>query len=380
MPKGVRILVVDDIEDNRTVLRDRLESQGYSVTTAVDGEDALEAVRRTPPDLVLLDVMMPRLDGIETVKRLKTAKASRPIPVILLTSKSDAPDVIAGLDAGADEYLVKPVDHGALVARVRAMLRMKSLQDQLREQSAELARRARDLAELNADLSARVARQVEELERVSRLKRFLAPQVAEAILSSSSGEEALRSHRADIAVVFCDLREFTSFAETAEPEDVIAVLSEYHQVVGELAFSLSGTLERFAGDGVMVIFNDPVPCSEPCDRATQLAVGIRTGIDGLIDRWRARGAHLGIGIGMSTGFATVGRVGFHRRFDYAAIGSVTNLAARLCDLAGPGEILVSERFAHRLKPNWQIKTIGSRALKGFAKPAEVFQVHGPAPA
>lgn len=369
------ILVVDDVEDNRAVLRDRLESQGYRVALAADGEEALRAVAAAPPDLILLDVMMPRLDGIETVKALKADAATRSIPVILLTSKSDVRDVIAGLEAGADEYLTKPIDHASLVARVRAMLRLKALQDELRRRGEALEQQAKALADLNADLERRVAAQVAEIERVSRLKRFLAPQVAEAILSSSSGEAALSSHRADVTVLFCDLRGFTGFAEGAEPEDVLALLSDYHRRCGELIFRHNGTLERFAGDGFMVLFNDPVPHPAPCAAAVQLATEIRAAMTPVLERWHRRGgSELGIGMGIAAGYATVGRVGFDKRFDYAAIGSVTNLAARLCDLAEAGEILVAARVAHEVSDCWEAQSCGLQQLKGFARPAEVFRI------
>lgn len=372
------ILVVDDIEDNRLVLRDRLESRGYAVSLAADGEQALMAVAENPPDLILLDVMMPRLDGIETVKALKADRRTKSIPVILLTSKSDVRDVVAGLDAGADEYLTKPIDHAALIARVRAMLRLKDLQDELRRRGEELQQQARALAELNADLERRVSAQVAEIERVSRLKRFLAPQVAEAILRSSSGEAALQSHRADVTVLFCDLRGFTAFAESAEPEEVIELLSEYHRRSGELIFRHDGTLERFAGDGFMVLFNDPMPHPAPSAAAVQLATEIRAAVTPLLELWHRRGGgELGLGMGIAAGYATAGRVGFDKRFDYAAIGSVTNLAARLCDAAASGDILVSPRVAHEVSRAWRTASYGMHQLKGFSRPTEIFRVTGP---
>ncbi len=361
-----RILVVDDVEDNREIVRARLESQGFTVATAEDGEAALAAVAANPPDLILLDVMMPNLDGIETVKRLKADAALPFIPVILLTAKSDSKDVVAGLDAGADEYLTKPFDHGALLARVKAMLRIKALQD-------EVSRQARELAEWNAKLEERVAAQVGEIERMSRLKRFLSPQVAE-VIASDAGEAALRSHRREITVLFCDLRGFTAFAETSEPEDVMLVLREYHEAVGERIFEHQGTLERFAGDGIMVFFNDPVPCADHCERAVRLGLAINAAVSGLAQGWQRRGFKLGIGVGIAAGYATLGRIGFDKRFDYAAIGTVTNLAARLCGEAAPGQILLSQRVATAIEGAVATRLLEDRTLKGLHAPVPVYEL------
>src|SRR5215472_4443378 len=255
-----RILVVDDAPDNVESIRARLESQNYAVETAVDGLEALERVAASPPDLILLDVMMPRLNGIEVVKRLKADPTLPFVPVILLTAMSETREVIHGLDAGADEYLTKPVDHGALLARVRAMLRIKSLHDTVEKQRIELA-------SWNRTLEERVAAQVAEIERIGRLKRFLAPQVAELVL----GQDAvLNSHRREVVVLVCDIRGFTAFAETAEPEEVMTVLREYHAALGALIHRFEGTLAHFTGDGLMVFFNDPIPCTDPVVRALSL--------------------------------------------------------------------------------------------------------------
>lgn len=360
------ILVVDDVEDNREVVRARLESQGFVVTTADDGEAALMAVAASPPDLILLDVMMPKLDGIETVKRLKADTSLPFIPVILLTAKTDSKDVVAGLDAGADEYLTKPIDHSALLARVNAMLRIKTLQDQV-------ALQARELVEWNQSLEERVAAQLNEIERISRLKRFLSPQIADAI-ASDAGESALKSHRREITVLFCDLRGFTAFAETAEPEDVMQVLSEYHSAVGELIFEHQGTLERFAGDGIMVFFNDPVPAADHCERAVKLGIGIRDAVTELSKEWSKRGFQLGIGIGIAAGYATLGRIGFDKRFDYAAIGTVTNVAARLCVEASSGQILLSQRVAAAIEGAIRARLLEDRTFKGLHAPIAVYEL------
>jgi adenylate cyclase len=375
MREPARILVVDDVPDNVDILQMRLEAQGYEVVTAADGLEALEKIRELMPDLVLLDVMMPRLDGIETVKRLK-ADASLPfIPVILVTAKADASDVVAGLESGGDDYLTKPVDHAALSARVRAMLRIKALHDTVQDQAKRLEGQAAELAAWNRRLEERVAAQLGEIEKVGRLKRFLAPQLAEMIVSSGD-EGILESHRRDIVVVFCDLRGYTAFAETGEPEEVWTVLREFHAAVGPLVTRFEGTLDHFSGDGLMVYFNDPLPCTDPAERAVQMAVEMRSAVGGLMSGWRRRGFELGFGIGVAQGYATLGRIGFEERVDYTAIGTVTNLAARLCGEARDGQILLSKRVATAVEGGVTLEEIGSLALKGLSQAVAVYNVAG----
>jgi adenylate cyclase len=362
------ILVVDDVADNVDILQMRLEAQGYAVAAAGDGVEALEKIRELLPDLVLLDVMMPKLDGIETVKRLK-ADASLPfIPVVLVTAKADAKDVIEGLESGGDDYLTKPVDHAALSARVRAMLRIKALHDTVQQQAAELAAWNRTLEE-------RVAAQLDELEKVGRLKRFLAPQLAEMIVSSGD-EGILESHRRDIVVVFCDLRGYTAFAETGEPEEVWTVLREFHAALGPLVSRFEGTLDHFSGDGLMVYFNDPLPCPDPAERAVRMAVAMREAVGGLMGGWRRRGFAIGFGVGVAQGYATLGRIGFEERVDYTAIGTVTNLAARLCAEAQDGQILLSKRVAAAVEGIVSLEEIGNLALKGLSQAIAVYNIVG----
>lgn len=367
------ILAADDVADNLEILRMRLESQGYEVVTAADGAEAIEKTQALVPDLVLLDVMMPKVDGIEALKRIKSDPALPFIPVILVTARADAKDVIAGLESGGDDYLTKPVDHAALSARVRAMLRIKALHDTVAAQAQRLEQQAEELAALNRTLQERVAAQVGEIERIGRLKRFLAPQIAETIISSG-GEVILEHHRRDIVVLFCDMRGFTAFSETAEPEDVMAVLSEYHAALGPLIHRYEGTLDRFAGDGLIVFFNDPVPCSDPALRAVRLAVEMRDNVASLARSWAARGHEIGFGVGIAQGYATLGRIGFAERSDYTAIGTVTNLAARLCDEARDGQILVTRRIAAAIDSLAEFETLGDLALKGLSRPVSVLNV------
>jgi len=361
-----RILVVDDNEANLDIAKMRLESQGYEVVSAVDGEDALTRVRENRPDLLLLDIMMPKLDGIEVTRRLK-ADASLPfIPIILVTAKADAKDVVAGLEAGGDDYLTKPFDHASLVARVRSMLRIKALHDTVEAQREELKA-------LNTDLESRVAAQVSEIERVGRLRRFLAPQLVEMIVSSGD-ERLFESHRREIVVLFCDLRGFTAFSETAEPEEVMGVLRTYHEALGPLIHRHEGTLMRFTGDGLMVFFNDPLPCPDPAARAVRLAVEMRAAVATLAAEWRRRGHEIGFGVGVAQGYATLGRIGFKDHVDYTAMGTVTNLAARLCDVARDGQILISQRVAAAVDGAAALESIGEIPLKGLTRPGIVHQV------
>lgn len=363
------ILVVDDNADNREILEARLGSRGYATATAADGEGALAAVRELRPDLVLLDVMMPGLDGLEACRRLKADPGLPFTPVILVTAKVDLRDVVAGLEAGADEYLTKPFEHAALVARVGAMLRVKALHDTVQAQAGELAA-------WNRTLERRVAEQVAEIERVNRLRRFLPPQVAELVLSAG-GEDLLASRRGEVAVVFCDLRGFTAFAEAAAPEAVMDVLREYHAALVPLVHHFEGTLERFVGDGLVVLFNAPLPCPDPAARAVRMALAMRDAVRDLAAGWRREGFELGFGVGIAHGEATLGRIGFEGRYDYAAIGRVANLGARLCGEARDGQILVSQPVGEAVRNIAHVEPLGLVMLKGLQAALPVFGVVGP---
>lgn len=363
------ILIVDDNETNRDILLSRLGTQGYRLLQAADGQEALDIARGERPDLILLDVMMPKIDGFDVCRQLK-ADASLPfMPIILVTAKADSKDVVAGLDAGADEYLTKPIDQAALVARVRSMLRIKALHDKVQAQAG-------DLAAWNNTLEQRVAAQVSEIERVGKLKRFLPPQVAELVLSSGD-DRMLDSHRQTISVLFCDMRGFTAFSETAEPEEVMSILSEYHGRLGALIHEFGGTLERFTGDGLMVFFNDPLPCPDPAACAVRMALAMRDEVAELTLKWRSLGHALGFGIGIAHGYATLGRIGFEGRFDYAAIGTVVNLAARLCAEAKNGQILIEPKIKVAIEERFDLEPVGECMLKGFKRPVPAFNVRRP---
>jgi class 3 adenylate cyclase len=354
-----RILVVDDTPTNVKLLADLLTAKGHAVATATSGVEALAEVQRDRPDLVLLDVMMPGLNGYDVCRKLREDPATSLLPVVMVTALDGGDERVKGIEAGADDFLTKPINQAELLARVRSLLRIKTLHD--------------ELAELNRTLEQRVHEQVTQLERLGRLKRFFSPALAEAIVSGGA-DDPLQTHRRDITVVFVDLRGFTAFAETAEPEEVMAVLREYHAVVGGLILEHEGTLERFAGDGLMIFFNDPVPIPDPGERAVRMALAVREAVEALTAKWARLGHDLSAGIGIAQGYATIGAIGFEGRWDYGAIGTVTNLAARLCGEARAGQILVSRRLYATVERLVEAEPAGELTLKGFTRPVTAFNV------
>jgi adenylate cyclase len=359
---------VDDTPANVHILQARLSANGYDIVTATDGEAALAAVSESEPDLILLDVMMPKMDGFEVCRRLRADPSLPFIPIIMVTAKTDPKDVVAGLEAGGDEYVTKPVDQLALVARVKSMLRIKNLHDTVEALAAERA-------EWNKTLERRVDEQVGQLERLGRLKRFFSPQLAELIVAGGAGDP-LKTHRREVTVVFLDLRGFTAFAETAEPEEVMGVLRDYHAEMGKLILEHEGTLERFTGDGMMIFFNDPVPVPDPAERALRMALAMRERVQHLVKAWKKRGYDLALGVGIAQGYATIGAIGFEGRWDYGAIGTVTNLAARLCGEAKGDQILVASRVAGAIEGLIELEEVGSLTLKGFLRPVPTFNALG----
>jgi len=247
------------------------------------------------------------------------------------------------------------------------------LLSELSQRTEQLEMRSQEIARLNEQLEERVADQVGEIERMSRLRRFLPPQVADLIVASGT-EKQLESHRQEITALFCDLRGFTGFSESSDPEDVMALLRDYHEAIGQIIFKYGGTLERFAGDGVMVIFNDPVPVENPALQAVLMALDMRTAIGALIDKLRDLGHDLGFGIGIAHGFATLGTIGFEGRRDYAAIGTVSNVASRLCDEAKPGQILISPQVRQAVEKAVMVEAIGEFTLKGIRRPMPAYNV------
>jgi len=351
-----RILVVDDTPFNRRLLIRLLEGIGHSAVEAQDGREALERLRDAsadPIDLILLDIVMPEMDGHETLAALKADDALRDVPVIVISGVDELDSVVRCIRMGAADYLPKTVDPEILQARIEASLVQKRLRDNER------------------DLLATIDRQR------SQLARFLSPQVA-ALVSSADGEAMLAGHRREITAMFCDLRNFTAFSETAEPEEVLGFLRAYHAAMGELIVQHEGTLEHFAGDGFMTFFNDPVLQPDHAARAIGMAVAMRDRFAGLSADWRRRGHVLEIGIGIATGYATLGRIGFEGRYDYGAIGNAIILASRLSGEAAPGEILVAARPFVEGEADARIiaEPAGDRSLKGFSRPIPTYAITG----
>ncbi len=367
------ILIVDDNPANLDILQARLAVHNYQILTAADGEAGLAMAREKHPDLILLDIMMPKMDGIEVCRHLR-ADASLPfMPIIMVTAKADSKDVVAGLEAGGDEYLTKPVDHAALVARVKSMLRIKDLHDTVCDQAARLEEQSVQLSEWNRTLKDKIAEQLAELERVGRLKRFLSPQLAEIIVSSGD-ERVLESHRREVTVVFIDLRGFTSFSDAAEPEEVLGFLQDYHAEMGRLVFHFKGTLEHFAGDGIMVFFNDPFPTEDHAQKALYMAIEMQARVRELRPGWLKKGYDLHLGVGMAAGYATIGTIGFEGRKDYAAVGKVTILASRLSSEANGGQILTDQKTLAKVEHLVEAEPLGELQLKGFGRPTTVFNI------
>jgi adenylate cyclase len=365
MERQATVLVVDDNLANIKLLEAVLTPRGYTVVTADSGSEALAKVRSERPDLILLDIVMPGMDGYTVCQQLRADPATRLLPVVMITASSEAEKVKA-IEAGADDFISKPFNQSELLARVKSLVRVKAYYDTIQAQAAELA-------EWNRSLESRVQQQVEELDRLGRLRRFLSPQLAELIVSSGD-DSLLKSHRREISVLFCDLRGFTAFAETAEPEELMGILHEYQEAMGALIHRFKGTVADIAGDGLMVFFNDPLPIPDHAKQAIQMAVAMRQSMEGLIAAWQKRGHTLGFGVGIAVGYATLGQIGFEGRFDYGAIGSVTNLASRPCGEARAGQILVTQRAYAATEAIVQAECIGSLSLKGLLRPVTVYNI------
>jgi adenylate cyclase len=367
MGRVAHILVVDDQRANVEMAAELLRVRGYRVDTAVSGEEALERVRSEPPDLLVMDIVMPGLDGYEVCRRLRAREETALLPIVLVTSLDPYAERLKGIEAGADDFLSKPVNWPELFARVRALLRVKSLQDEVRRQ-------AEQLREWNAMLEERVRKQVSAIERLGRLKRFFAPPVAEAIVAG--GEELLAPHRREITVVFLDLRGFTAFTDRADPGDVVDLMRAYHASMGRIVDAYGGTLEHFAGDGVMIFFNDPVPVEKPAERAVNMALELQRAFQPIAQNWTERGYTVGLGVGIAQGEATLGVIGFESRWEYAAIGNIPNLAARLCGEARAGEILIDCQTERDIAHLADTESVEPLQLRGFQQPIVAFRLRG----
>jgi adenylate cyclase len=353
-----KILVVDDQRSNVEMMAGVLRARGYTVHTALDGDQALEQVAAVGPDLVVSDILMPKIDGFQLCQRLRAAPQTALLPIILVTSLDAQAERIKGLESGADDFLSKPVNWEELFARVRSLLRIKALQDELKA--------------INARLEDRVSEQVSQLERLSRLKRFFSKPVAEAIVAG--GEELLEPHRREITAVFLDLRGFTAFTDRADPDEVMDLLRAYHATLGKTVDEYGGTLEHFAGDGVMIFFSDPLPVDRPAEKAVGMALALQQAFTPISQAWAKLGHEVGLGIGIAQGEATLGVIGFEHRWEYAAIGNVPNLAARLCGVAHAGEIILDAQTEHDLTSFAETEPVGLLTLRGFSQPVAAFRL------
>ena len=353
-----RILVVEDQRTNAELLSGLLRNLGYEVDVAVDGAEALEHVAAKSPDLVISDILMPRMDGYELCRRLRANPTTALLPVVLVTSAEPASERVKGIEAGADDFLAKPVNWGELFGRVKRLLHVKALQDEIKA--------------LNSQLEQRVREQVAQLERLSRMKRFFSRAVAEAIVAG--GEELLEPHRREITAVFLDLRGFTAFTDRADPDEVLELLRAYHATLGRTVDEFGGTLEHFAGDGIMIFFNDPIEVDKPAERAIRMALALQDAYRPISDAWAKLGHEVGLGIGIAQGETTLGVIGFDQRWEYAAIGNVPNLAARLCGSAHAGEIILDGQTEQDIVGVAETEFIGALTLRGFQQPVPAFRL------
>lgn len=374
-PKRPSVLIVDDTPANLAILSEALKSV-YRTKVALDGDKALKlAASYPPPDLILLDIMMPGMDGYEVCRRLKLNPSTSDIPVIFVSAMNEVEDETRGLELGGVDYVTKPISPAIVRARVKTHLAISEHAHERDRLIAQLEAQAEELSHLNQTLEQRVCDGVSQVERLGRLKRFFSPSVVDLLLSGSS-EDPLISHRREIAAMFLDLRGYTAFTEVSDPEEVMKVIGEYHEAMGQLVMAHGGTLERFAGDGMMIFFNDPVQIENPAGAAVKMAIAMQERFAALSDGWRGRGYDLAMGIGVAQGYATIGAIGFEGRRDYGVIGTVTNLAARLCAEAAGGQILISQRVQSSVADFAHTHAIGEVTLKGFHRPVKAYSVSG----
>jgi adenylate cyclase len=353
-------LVVDDSAVNRKLLARLLETMGIESVEAADGRSALDRLHELggTVDVVLLDIEMPEMDGYATLEAIKADEDLRHLPVIMVSSVEQLESVVRCIELGAADYLPKPFTPPILAARVRSSLAAKHLHDLERDSAARQAELLRTIEQQKQELS-----------------RFLSPQVA-ALVSSPEGQKLLVGHRRLATSVFCDLRNFTPFSESAEPEEVLGVLREYHDAMGALILEHGGTLEHFAGDGMHVFFNDPVPQEDHVERAVRMAVGMRAAFGKLAAGWVKSGFTLGFGVGVATGYATLGRIGFEGRYDYGMVGTAVIAAARLSSVAKADQILLMPRSYTAVESLVIGEAVGEVQLKGFSHPVEPMNIVG----
>ena len=367
---GANVLVVDDDAVSRRILCHMLEQEGHRTIVAETGRQALDLLAGGQFDLVLLDIRMPEIDGYEVCRRIRAVPENQALPVLMITAEGPDEKMVA-LEAGADDFLVKPFDRSEFLARLRSLLRIRRYHDLIEAQRLELAG-------WNRNLERRVEEQVEEIGRLRSLRRFLPNQIADLVLSSGDNG-FLKPHRRFIAVCVFRLHGFAAFSEAAEPEELLGVLSGFFQPIGPVLESFGSTVGHLAGDSVMAYLNDPVPCPDPEIRAAEMALAVRDAMAGTTESWRRLGYSLDIAMGVASGYATLGMAGFEGRYEYTPVGAVVNLANRLGEQAGPGEILVAQRVYAAIEDGFEVESLGDLMLAGFHRPTPGLRLVGPRP-
>jgi class 3 adenylate cyclase len=367
------VLIVDDTPANLTLLSEILKSD-HRTKVALSGEKALKLAFANPPDLILLDIMMPGMDGYEVCRKLKMNPATQGVPVIFVTAMNEIEDEAKGLECGAVDYLVKPISAAIVKARVKTHLLLHAQAKAMERMISALQSQAAELSEFNRTLEHRVSEGVSQVERLGRLKRFFSPSVVDLLLSGP--DDPLKIHRRQVAAVFLDMRGYTAFTETSDPEDVMRIIGEYHAAMGAIVMKHGGTIERFAGDGIMIFFNDPVEIDNPAAVAVQMSIEMQERFETLAQQWKKQGYNLAMGIGIAQGYATIGGIGFDGRRDYGVIGTVTNVASRLCAEAVGGQTLISQRVYAQVADLIQAQPVGELNLKGLHRPVLAYSVTG----
>ena len=352
------VLVVDDDPLNRQLLSMSIGHLGHVVIEAGNGREAVAQLADHAVDVVLTDIEMPEMDGYALLEHRSGDDRLKAIPFIVISGVEEMASIIQCIGLGAEDYLPKPFDPVLLHARLGATLDKKRMTDELQQ--------------LNEHLAERVDEKVAEVERLNSLRRFVSPQLAQAL--ADGGDGILASHRREITAFFCDLRGFTAFSETAEPEEVMDVLHEFHDAVGPIIFDHQGTIAQFTGDGLLVFFNDPVQVEDPAWNAVQLAVAMRDRTGELSAEWKRRGHDLELGIGIAVGYATCGEIGFDGRTEYTAIGTVVNLSARVCGIAAGGQILVTNKVLLAVDDRVQSTSLGDTEFKGISRPVPIHEI------
>ena len=352
------VLVVDDDPLNRQLLSMSIGHLGHVVIEAGNGREAVAQLADHAVDVVLTDIEMPEMDGYALLEHRSGDDRLKAIPFIVISGVEEMASIIQCISLGAEDYLPKPFDPVLLHARLGATLDKKRMTDELQQ--------------LNEHLAERVDEKVAEVERLNSLRRFVSPQLAQAL--ADGGDGILASHRREITAFFCDLRGFTSFSETAEPEEVMDVLRDFHHAVGPMIFDHQGTIAQFTGDGLLVFFNDPVQVDDPAWNAVQLAVAMRDRTGELSADWKRRGHDLELGIGIAVGYATCGEIGFDGRTEYTAIGTVVNLSARVCAIAAGGQILVTNKVLLAIDDRIESTSLGDTEFKGISRPVPIHEI------